>query len=53
MLELLQKLFIGHSHIWEEEKTIAHYWDEHDNIPVYYIYKCKCKICGKIKMFKS
>ena len=52
MLEFLHRLFIGHNHIWEELLTIR-IVEKDGDIPSGYQYKCRCKICGKIKIYKT
>lgn len=48
MLELIQKIFIGHVHHWE---TIEEYEKRRNDIVIGQRYICKCKHCGVIKNF--
>jgi len=48
MLELLQKLFIGHAHRWETDKVLD--VSDGTQIPAGKIYVLKCIECGNIKV---
>jgi hypothetical protein len=52
MLELLQRIFIGHNHKWEiiEAGKVV---DEYGKTYIGSYYQVQCSICGKIKRFQS
>lgn len=47
MIELLQRLFIGHVHHWEVVSRIEA-WDQGGDRPKKLIWTQQCSICGKL-----
>lgn len=52
MIELLQKIFIGHAHRWEtlKEIRVRTNYDNGGQTEEIRFY-CRCKVCGKHKHF--
>lgn len=50
MLELLQRIFIGHNHKWE---IIRNGPLVEDRSAIGYYYDVRCSICGKIKTYNK
>lgn len=48
---ILEKIVCKHD--WELLYKIAHYFEDSDEYPMYYIFHYKCKKCGKFKKIKS
>lgn len=52
MLRLLQWLFLGHLHTWEEVRQIKVFdRDRKDELPAELRVYCRCKKCGLPKSF--
>lgn len=51
MLELIQKLFVGHVHKYTIIKEIRVFDQSYDKMPCATKYVCQCEHCGKIKHY--